>query len=120
MVHFRIPLVDERGIEVVPGSHTRWDTPEELDVRLARNNRKPHHDLSTGEEIALNAGDLCVFSAAMIHRGLYGLDRFALDILLCDPAPELLQFVDKNCLPAEVEISGIENPSAFLNTLAHL
>ena len=119
VVHFRIPLVAERGIEVVPGSHKRWDTVEELDVRLERDNHKRYEALSTGKELTLQTGDLCVFSAAMIHRGLYGLNRFALDILLCDPAPELLQFVDKNCLPTTEELTELENPAVFLCTLAH-
>ncbi|HMU67450.1 MAG TPA: phytanoyl-CoA dioxygenase family protein [Cellvibrionaceae bacterium] len=120
VVHFRIPLVDERGIELVPGSHKRWDTAEELDVRLERNHRQRHDSLSSGAAIALKAGDLCVFSAAMIHRGLYGLNRFALDILMCDPAPELLQFVDNDCLPTQQELTALEHPAAFLRTLTQL
>lgn len=40
VVHFRIPLVDEPGVELIPGTHKRWDRDDELDVRLERNGRK--------------------------------------------------------------------------------
>lgn len=117
VLHFRLPLVAERGIELVPGSHRRWDSPEELDVRLERNGRRCFEPLGSGEAVALAAGDLCVFSAAMIHRGLYGLNRFALDLLFCDPAPELLHCVDADCLPRPQELTALEHPAALLRSL---
>ena len=36
LMHFRVALEDEPGIELVPGTHRRWDTEEELDIRLER------------------------------------------------------------------------------------
>ncbi len=42
--------------------------------------------------------DLLVFSADMIHRGLYGLDRLALDILIFDSAADYVDYVDDDCL----------------------
>lgn len=117
VVHFRIPLVNEPGIELVPGTHKRWDTDEELDVRLENNGRKNHDKISTGVHIKLEAGDLLVFSANMIHRGIYGLDRLSLDILFCDPEPGLIKFVSDESLPGQEAIKNIEDPSAFLNTL---
>ena len=38
----------------------------------------------------------------MIHRGLYGLDRLALDILVFDPDDgyvNYVDYVDDDCLP---------------------
>lgn len=113
VVHFRVPLVDEPGVELVPGTHKRWDTDEELEVRLERNGRKNHEDLSNGVPVKLNAGDLLVFSANMIHRGIYGMDRLSLDILFCDPAPELVKFVDDSCLPDPGALDKLENADAF-------
>ena len=118
VVHFRIPLLDEPGIELVPGSHKKWDSQEEQDVRLENNQRKNHENLSTGVIQKLNAGDLLVFSANMIHRGLYGLDRLALDILFCDSVPALLEFAEADCLPSRQILDGLENSEAFSNTLA--
>jgi len=117
VLHFRIPLVDEPGVELVPGTHRRWDSHEELDVRLEQNGRKNHEDLATGVCVPLNAGDLLVFSANMIHRGLYGMDRLALDILFCDSVPELMKFVDDNCLPSLDVLEKLDNANAFKSTI---
>lgn len=113
VVHFRIPLVDEPGVELIPGTHRRWDSNEELDVRLEQSGRKNHEDLPTGVRVTLDAGDLLVFSANMIHRGIYGMDRLSLDILFCDPVPELVKFMDDGCLPDSETLGKLDNASAF-------
>lgn len=113
VIHFRIPLVSEPGIELVPGTHKRWDTSEELDVRLEQNGRRHYDDLSTGVKVNLVVGDLLVFSANMIHRGLYGMERLSLDILFCDPEPSLMKFVDDDHLPSQAIIKTLENSDAF-------
>lgn len=113
VLHFRIPLVDEPGVELIPGTHRRWDSKEELDVRLEQNSRKNHEDLPAGVRVSLDAGDLLVFSANMIHRGIYGMDRLSLDVLFCDPVPELVKFVDDGCLPDSETLGQLENASAF-------
>lgn len=117
VVHFRIPLVDEPGVEFVPATHRRWDQDDELDVRLERNGRNNHEDLLSGIKVKLDAGDLLIFSANMLHRGLYGMNRLSLDILFCDPAPELMTFVDANCLPEPDTLATIENAQAFQNSI---
>jgi ectoine hydroxylase-related dioxygenase (phytanoyl-CoA dioxygenase family) len=113
VLHFRIPLVDEPGLELIPGTHRRWDSDEELDVRLGLNGRQHHENLQSGLRVIPKPGDLLVFSANMIHRGIYGLDRLSLDILFCDPVPELLKFVDGNCLPGPSTLARLENRTAF-------
>ncbi|MBV1909014.1 MAG: phytanoyl-CoA dioxygenase family protein [Kangiellaceae bacterium] len=117
VIHFRIPLKPERGVELVPGTHKRWDTGEELEIRLEENARHNHEALSSGVEVSLGAGDLLVFSGTMIHRGLYGRDRLALDIIFCDSKPHLLEFVRLDCLPSEQELSSYEDSSALANTI---
>lgn len=117
VVHFRIPLVDEPGMELIPGTHRRWDSDEELSVRLEQNGHRNYDSLSSGIRVTLNAGDLLIFSANMIHRGVYGMDRLSLDILLCDPAPELIRFVDDNCLPDSDILDELENANAFKSTI---
>ena len=99
VIHFRIPLVDEPGLELLPGTHKRWDNDEELDVRQEENGRVSSEPLSGGKEIPLAAGDILVFSADMLHRGLYGLERLALDILVFDSVAEYVDYVDDDCLP---------------------
>lgn len=118
VVHFRVPLFDEPGIEVIPETHKRWDSEEELDVRLERKGRRNFEDLATGVTVKLSAGDLMGFSANMIHRGIYGMDRLALDILFCDPKAKLMSHLDISCLPDAAIIKGLESPGAFERTLA--
>lgn len=117
VVHLRVPLFDELGIELVPGTHKRWDNEEEHNVRQEEKGKVSSDNLSLGIEIALAEGDLLVFSADMIHRGLYGLDRLALDILVFDPTADFADFVDKDCLPTSDMLEHIDNPRLFVNTL---
>ena len=117
VIHFRLPLQDEPGIELIPGTHKRWDSTEELNVRLEQNGDKNDQALSQGKVIKLSAGDLLIFSANMIHRGLYGLDRLAFDILFCQPDPSVIQFVSNDSLPSAEALTSLENTDAFDNTL---
>lgn len=113
VVHFRIALKDEPGIELVPKSHKNWDSEEELSVRMQTNGRVNSDDLSSGKLIPLQAGDLLIFSANMIHRGVYGLNRLSLDILLCDALPELLEFAQEDCLPQPQVLNYLTHPEVF-------
>ncbi|MBL4679271.1 MAG: phytanoyl-CoA dioxygenase family protein [Pseudomonadales bacterium] len=110
-------MQDEGGVEIVPGTHRRWDTQEELDVRLEENGRHHYDDLIGARQIPLNKGDALLFSANMIHRGLYGMDRFALDILVSDPDISLLEFADEANLPNEEMRQKMDNPTLFDNTI---
>ncbi|MBU2425305.1 MAG: phytanoyl-CoA dioxygenase family protein [Gammaproteobacteria bacterium] len=118
VVHCRIALVDEPGVELVPGTHQRWDNSEEFDVRMELNGHKNYEDLASGVRVTLAAGDLLLFNANMIHRGIYGMDRLSLDILFCDSVPELVKFVDNDCLPGPEILEKLECPDAFENTIA--
>ena len=117
VLHLRVPLFDEHGMELVPGTHKRWDNDEEYDVRQEENGRVSSESLSTGKEIKLAAGDLLVFSADMIHRGLYGLDRLAFDILIFDSVANYVDYVDDDCLPDTLMLDKIDEPRLFINTL---
>ena len=115
VLHIRVLLTDEPGLELIPGSHTDWDTDEELLVRLERDGHVSHEALSRGVTIGLEVGDVLLFSANMIHRGLYGMDRFALDLLYFESDPEIMKFVDQDCFPNEEEMKKIKKPQVFLN-----
>jgi hypothetical protein len=69
-VHFRIACEPDERLELVPGSHRRWDSPEELAIR--RGDAPTSSDMPGRVRIALDRGDACVFHAWMIHRGTYG------------------------------------------------
>ncbi|SMY36258.1 Phytanoyl-CoA dioxygenase (PhyH) [Photobacterium malacitanum] len=117
VLHLRIPLFDEPGMEIIPGTHKRWDNEEEYNVRQEVNGKLSNDSISGGKQIALAAGDLLVFSADMIHRGLYGLDRLALDILIFDSAADYVDYVDDDCLPTPSILNNITDPRLFINTL---
>ncbi|MGS2721700.1 phytanoyl-CoA dioxygenase family protein [Paraglaciecola aestuariivivens] len=99
VLHVRIPLTIDPGIEVIPGSHKNWDTAEELAVRLEKSGHKNHQPLSNGLPIALIPGDILFFSANMIHRGLYGHNRLALDIIYCEDDVQLYPFIEAEHQP---------------------
>lgn len=107
VVHFRVPLKSEQGIELIPGSHNTWDQAVEQDTRLSQNGRKPNDNLSRGKVIPLERCDLLVFSANMIHRGLYGNDRFAFDFIYLDDHPKFAKFIDSNNQPTEEELKHL-------------
>lgn len=113
VVHFRIPMKAELGIELIPRTHREWDLPHEFDVRNSLNGSVPSDDLQRGKIISLERGDLLVFSANMIHRGLYGKDRFSFDIIFCDNIPEMKDFIDKNNYPSEAILEKLENKALF-------
>jgi len=117
VLHLRVPLFDELGMELVPGTHKRWDNEEEFDVRQEEKGRHSSESLSTGKKIQLAAGDLLVFSADMIHRGLYGMDRLALDILVFDPSGDYADYVDDDCLPDSTMLDEITNLRLYQNTI---
>jgi hypothetical protein len=74
-------------------------------------------NLSSGKKIKLAAGDLLVFSADMLHRGLYGLNRLALDMLVFDSVADYADYVDEDCLPDNSMLSKIDDPRIFVNTI---
>ncbi len=117
VVHLRIPLFDELGMELVPGTHMRWDNEEEFNVRQEEKGRVSSESLSMGKQIELAAGDLLVFSADMIHRGLYGLERLALDMLVFDSSANFVDYVDDDCLPSIDMLDKINDPRIFLTTM---
>jgi phytanoyl-CoA dioxygenase PhyH len=71
-VHFRIAFADDPWLEFVPGSHRRWDTPDELAVRLSPElSRRNHRAMPGRRSLKLRKGDALIFSSFGIHRALY-------------------------------------------------
>ncbi len=116
-LHVRIALRDEPGIELIKGTHARWDTPQEYAVRMEENGHSNHEDLPNSVIIPMKAGDILIFSANMIHRGLYGMDRFAFDLLFTDQNPDILKFIDPACLPDKDMLNEIQNQAPYVRAL---
>jgi ectoine hydroxylase-related dioxygenase (phytanoyl-CoA dioxygenase family) len=117
VLHFRVAIKDEPGLELVPKSHKEWDTQEEIDIRLESNNHKNHENLTTAKKVSLNTGDCLIFSANMIHRGLYGKNRMAFDILFFESDISIAKHINNDCLPNKSEMKIIENTQAFVNSI---
>ena len=108
-LHGRIPLVAEKGVELIPHSHRRWDTDLERNVRFELNGHSNHESLPGAVLIALEPGDILIFSAQMIHRGNYALNpsRKALDLCLGKRHPLVESFFDPTGLPNDDEMNYI-------------
>ncbi len=118
VVHLRVPLFDEPGLELIPGTHKRWDTTEELNVRYEEQGRLSSDSLPMSLHIPLNVGDILVFSADMIHRGLYGMDRLAWDILVFDASGNYSDYIDPDCLPDTSMIARLDEATLFTHAQA--
>lgn len=76
-LHMHIPLVPTAAIGVVPGSHKRWDTPEQARARAA-----PYSEMPGGIRLPMEPGDIGLFHVNSIHRGYYevGVPRRTLSV----------------------------------------
>ncbi|TBR37545.1 phytanoyl-CoA dioxygenase [Marinomonas agarivorans] len=114
-LHVRIPLQEETGLAVIKGTHKRWDTEQEHNVRFELNGHKSNEPLPDNELITLKLGDILIFNAQMIHRGNYDQNdtRKALDLCVGKYHPLSSQFFDKSVLPTEQEMAQLTNPSWY-------
>ena len=71
-IQMQIPLVPSADIEYIPGSHIRWDTPEEYAIRRAEGGKNNRSNTMPGAlRLALEPGDAALFNPYGIHRGRY-------------------------------------------------
>lgn len=114
-LHVRIPLRAERSFLLVPGSHARWDTASERDVRLERDGHASSEDLPTARAFDLLPGDVLLFSAHMLHRGTYegNGERLSLDLMLGRPHAAVRAGPDRDQLPDSDELAGVRYPGWY-------
>ena len=82
-IQLQIALVPSDDVEVVPGSHVRWDTDAEYAIRRAdegRNNTSP--DMPGAKRVDLEPGDAVAFNPIGLHRGRYHTDRLRRTLML--------------------------------------
>lgn len=110
-LHIRIPLIGETGVELVPGTHKRWDTELERNVRLEIDGHRNSEALPGAELTHLEVGDILIFSANMIHRGNYALNKSRKALDLCVGKAHFLtsRSVDPSVLPTDEEMPKITN-----------
>ncbi|HZH90508.1 MAG TPA: phytanoyl-CoA dioxygenase family protein [Pyrinomonadaceae bacterium] len=89
-VHVHIAFLPDDNLEFVPGTHARWDTPVELEIRRGFDGRSKNSDAMPGaRRLALRPGDAAFFSAWGIHRGRYDArtPRRTFDIIYASENP---------------------------------
>ena len=116
-LHVRFPLRPERRFMLVPGSHARWDTDLEQDVRLERSGHCSWEDLPSATAFDLYPGDILIFSAHMLHRGTYegNNGRLSLDLMLGKPHPQVPMTLDSEELPTRVELASVRHPRWYMH-----
>ena len=71
-MQLQIALLPSDDIEVVPGSHLRWDLPDEYAIRKAAGGMHNRANSMPGAlRIRQAPGDAVLFNAMAIHRGRY-------------------------------------------------
>ncbi|MEE2991581.1 MAG: phytanoyl-CoA dioxygenase family protein [Gemmatimonadota bacterium] len=75
-IQMQIALSASEDIEYVPGSHLRWDTPDEYHIRKADNQtHNRSNEMPNAKRIDLAPGDAAMFNPMGLHRGRYHVDR---------------------------------------------
>ena len=75
-VQLQVALVPSDDVEVVPGSHRRWDTEAEYAIRRADGQKNNRSNAMPGAlRVALGAGDAVAFNPLALHRGRYHADK---------------------------------------------
>jgi hypothetical protein len=70
-------------VELVPGSHLRYDSPEELAIRRAEGGRLCRsNDMPGALRISLGKGDAAAINSLGIHRGRYHKDKLRRTVML--------------------------------------
>lgn len=113
VLHFRIPFFEDPGLEIIPGSHMRWDTNEEEWVRLELEGRRNNEPLPGSIKIPHSPTDLLVFSAHLIHKGVYGGNRLSFDILFADFQQNRESVKETDHFPSPEMLAKMENGRIF-------
>lgn len=82
-VQMQICLVPSDDVEFVPGSHLRWDTPAEYQMRRAEEGKHNQSNAMPGAvRVSLEPGDAVLFNPYGIHRGRYHSDKLRRTLML--------------------------------------
>lgn len=82
-IQMQIALAPSDDVEYVPGSHLRWDTPAEYQIRKADGGINNRSGAMPGAlRLALAAGDAALFNPYGLHRGRYHTGRLRRTLML--------------------------------------
>ena len=123
-VQLQVALVPSDDVEVVPGSHRRWDTDAEYAIRRAdkqKNNRS--NSMPGALRVALAAGDAVAFNPLALHRGRYHADRPRRTLMLTYTSavyPRFDYFSDQPWFDVDGYLEGLDmHSAAFFEDFVH-
>ena len=71
-IRVHVALVFDDNLEIIAGSHARWDTLQELEIRKGLNGKLTNSNaMPSVTKIHLDSGDAVFFDGYSIHRGNY-------------------------------------------------
>jgi hypothetical protein len=83
MIQIQIALVPSDELEYVSGSHLRWDTTKEFEIRRANGCQNSNsNDMPGASRVILRPGDAVLFNSCGIHRGQYHPDKLRRTLML--------------------------------------
>ena len=82
-IQLQVALVPSADVEFVPGSHRRWDSPEEFAIRRADDgSNSQSNEMPEALRIELEPGDAMAFNPHGLHRGRYHVDKLRRTLML--------------------------------------
>ena len=82
-VQLMLALAPTEDNEYVPGSHLRWDTPEEYQIRKADGQQHNRANTMPGAiRVRQEPGDMMAFNPSGLHRGRYHADKLRRTLML--------------------------------------
>jgi hypothetical protein len=82
-IQLQITLIPSSDVEIVPGSHLRWDTAEEYAIRRANGGEnRCSNSMPNARRVAMQPGDAIAFNPLCLHRGRYHTDKARLTFML--------------------------------------
>ena len=114
-LQLQVALSPSSDVEVVPGSHLRWDTPEEYAIRRADGGKNNRADGMPGAvRLSLEPGDALAFNPCALHRGRYHTNKKRRTLMVTytgASAPHFYYFSDQPWFLQEGYLDGLKAES---------
>ena len=114
-IQLQIALVPSDDVEVVAGSHLRWDTDAEYAIRRADGgSNNTSGDMPDATRVPLEPGDAVAFNPLGLHRGRYHTDRPRRTLMLtytCSQHPRFDYFSNQPWFDEPDYLDGLQPPA---------
>lgn len=124
-IRVHVALVPDDNLEIIAGSHARWDTPQELEIRKGLNGKSTNsNEMPSVTKIHLNSGDAVFFDGYSIHRGNYFANKLRKTLAMLFSSPVDWDTPQETCF-LNLDILGNLSPEKqkffqkFIETYKH-